>query len=1147
MRPILAADVRERVARQRWLTGMTIGLIASVVLSTLVGYVVAQQNAVTTARRFDALAKDLTAQLQEKLDSYRYGLLATRGAIIAGGGEAISFEAFNRYAATRHFASEFPGVRGFGFIRPVEERNVAAFVAHLRANGRPTYKVVQFAPHDGLRYLVTYFEPHNRNATAIGLDLASETNRKTAADAAAVSGEATMTAPIELLPVSGMDSGVLILMPIYRSGDPIATEEERQRALIGWTFTAVDIYSILGDLHSGSGEFGFSLADNGSPPFHSVGLPRNPRLALPTHENSFAIYGRTWHVKFWALPPFVSYLSLPSPWLGFGATLVLGLMLTALVNQQVAYQARRTEQNIERSRLAAIFAGSNDVIIAKSTDGTVIDWNKAAERLFGYTAEEAIGRKAIDLIVPDHLREEERRILTDTRDGRLVTYFRTKRKKRDGRLVDVAVSVSPIRGKDGSLIGIATAARDITDLVAAENKIRSLNASLERQVAERTAQLKKTMTLQTAILERAAYAVVATDPDGKISLFNPAAERMLGYKSSDLIGRETPALFHDPEEIELHAAKLRAEGIEPEPGLGVVRARLNTQDPYTSVWTYVARDGTRIPIRLTLSRLLSEDGANLGILAIAVDLTEQLKYEDELKAARASAEQASAAKADFLANMSHEIRTPLNGIIGYADLVLEDQTLAPPTRRQVERIFEASDSLRVIIDDILDFSKIEAVGVTLESKPLYVHELIDNCVSIIRPKAEEKGLGLRGNAPDVPAVLMGDGARLRQVLLNLLNNAVKFTAAGSVELNVSCFVTSGDRARLRIAVTDTGIGISAQDQKGLFRRFGQADETISRKYGGTGLGLVISQRIVQAMGGEMSIDSEPGRGSTFQFEIELPIAAEIDIERSEAPVETGRSLKILVVDDVEMNRDLCRSMLSRAGHEVDLADSGAMAIAMTAAGRCYDLILMDVQMGEIDGMEATRRIRALQSGCNDVPIIALTANVLPEQVERYRAAGMDGHIGKPINRAELLATVATWGDTAAHRRRVDTQPPPSVEPVAVVRDPAVLEELRTFVSDEDIAGFVDQLRGAIDSLPPQWPPGPDGAAPGENPQKELARVAHKTVAIAGQLGFVRLAEACRRLEKACLQDADVPQAFVALQDAIKEATPEIDIEVPRVA
>uniref|UniRef100_E6VIU0 histidine kinase n=1 Tax=Rhodopseudomonas palustris (strain DX-1) TaxID=652103 RepID=E6VIU0_RHOPX len=1132
---------RERAAQRRWLVGMVVGTVASALLSALVAYGVAEQNVRTVARKFDALAADLTDQLEDNLGSYRFGLLAARGVVVASGGESISFDTFHRYAETRDFLREFPGARGFGFVRPVEPQDVAAFVAQRRAGGQPTYKVSQLAPHDGTRYLVTYLEPSHINAVAYGIDLASESSRKTAADAAAATGEATMTAPIELLPISGMDSGVLILLPVYRSGDPIATEEQRRRALIGWAFTAIDIYQILADLHSATGAFGFTLTDDGGAPFHTVGRPQDVGMSLPAREISFAIYGRTWHIQIWALPPFVNSLSLPSPWLGFTVTLALGFLLTSLVNLQISYKARRAEHDIARSRLAAIFESSNDAIIAKSVDGTVVDWNKAAERLFGYSAEEAIGRPTTELIVPESLWDEENRIFADIRDGQKVSHFRTKRNKRNGDPVDVAVSVSPIRCEDGSLIGIATAARDITDLVAAEHKIRNLNAWLERQVAERTAQLEKTLTLQSAILERAAYAVIATDVTGTITLFNPAAERMLGYAAEDLIGRATAMLFHDPDELAARADALRQEGVDVGSNLGVLRARLARSDPDTAVWTYINAEGGRIPVRLTLSRLRTKDGTDLGVLGIAVDLTEQLKYENELKAARASAEKAGAAKANFLANMSHEIRTPLNGIIGYADLVLEDQTLALDTRRQVIRIFEASDSLRVIIDDILDFSKIEALGVTLESKPLYVEQLIDNCMSIIQRKAEKKGLELRVDAQEIPAVLMGDGARLRQVLLNLLNNAVKFTDAGSVELNVACLSRVGDRARLRITVTDTGIGISAQDQKGLFKRFSQADETISRKYGGTGLGLAISQRIVQAMGGEIGIDSAPGRGSTFYFEIELPIAAELDIERSETLVEAGRSLKILVVDDVEMNRDLCKTMLTRAGHEVDLADGGSAAIAMVGSRR-YDVIFMDIQMGEMDGLEATRRLRALGGEGGGGAIIALTANVLPEQVARYKAAGMDGHLGKPINRAELLACVARWADVG-----VPHVPSEPLAPVGLgseieppVRDHEALEDLRLFASDDDIAGFFAQLRDATARIRAQWPHHIDASQLDQESRTALGAVAHKTVSLAGQLGFMQLAAACRRMERACQPNKDIPGAFVALHDALDNAAPVLD-------
>nr|WP_303625910.1 PAS domain S-box protein [Rhodopseudomonas palustris] len=837
--------------------------------------------------------------------------------------------------------------------------------------------------------------------------------------------------------------------------------------------------------------------------------------------------------------------ALDIPWWILGSSLAVGLLIAGLIELHVTRLERRDARMRHYAHLAAIVESSSYAIVGKGMDGAVLSWNKAAERLFGYTAEQAIGRNASDLIVPEDLREEEQQILAGIRGGTSFAYLWTKRKKASGDLVDVALSISPVRADDGTLIGLAASARDITDLVQAEREIHNLNASLERQVAERTAQLEKTLTLQTAILERAAYAVIATDVSGTITLFNPAAERMLGYRAEELIGRATAMLFHDPDELAERAEAMRKEGVYVASNLGVLRARLARSDPDTAVWTYIDRYGNRIPTRLTLSLLRTKDGTNLGVLGIAVDLTEQLKYENELKAARASAEQASAAKADFLANMSHEIRTPLNGIIGYADLVLEDQTLAPDTRRQVSRIFEASDSLRVIIDDILDFSKIEACGIKLESKPLYLEELIANCASIIEPKADEKGLQLIATARATPSVLIGDAARLRQVLLNLMNNAVKFTATGSVELIVSCLSRAGNIARLRIAVTDTGIGISEEEQKGLFRRFSQADETISRKYGGTGLGLAISQRIVHAMQGELKIESKPGVGSTFYFDIDLPVADQIDIDRHDAPVACSRSARILVVDDVEMNRDLCQTMLGRAGHEVDLADSGSRAIAMTGS-RSYDLIFMDVQMGEMDGLEATRRIRALGDGRSVVPIIALTANVLPEQVARYKAAGMDDHLGKPINRAELLGCVARWIDGTITDVPSAPLAPTGVEVALPVCDQDALDDLRLFADEQVIAGFAAQLSETLACIRAQWPRDIDTSrvdheAADQTAQEALGAIAHKAISLAGQLGFSQLAEACRRMETAsCGRAQDFADAHTALHAAIDNALVELE-------
>ncbi|MBI5128810.1 MAG: PAS domain S-box protein [Rhodopseudomonas palustris] len=1118
-----------------------VGIVLSVVLGAIVAAGVERQNAEILRERVDVVAKRFKETLEKRLLIFEYGLRGARGAVIAGGGDNATYDQFRRYIETRDVDREFPGAGGFGFIRPVKPQNMARFVDRVRREGQPEFRITEVEPHGGERYIVEYIESKYNEREAVGLDIASEPNRRAAAVAAVETGRATITAPISLVsmrpPVS---DGFLILLPVFRSGDPIDTPAQRWRALIGWVHTVIDINDVLTRFDTIIGDFGFAITDGvGAGPFYFTEPIPATTSRVPIRDMTIQIYGRSWLIHLWTLPSFVNSMNLPDPLLAFAFALAFSLLLTAVVYLQMIYRSRRREYDIERSRLAAIVEGSNDAIISKALDGTITYWNCAAERLFGYSAAFAVGRKASELIVPTHLLGEEQRLIAEAREGGVVTNFRTQRRTSDGRLVDVAVSFSRIWNDSGAVAGIASAARNITDLVNAENEVRELNACLEMQVAQRTEELQKTGTLQTAIVKRAAYSIIATDTAGTITLFNPAAERMLGYDAKELVGRESCLLFHDPDELRQRAEAICPDGVTNVSDFGVILSILEKSDPSTSTWTYIDKDGNRIPVRLTLSSLRSDSFGDLGVLGIAVDLTEQLKYENELKAARASAEHASAAKADFLANMSHEIRTPLNGIIGYADLALEDQRLTLDTRRQLSRIFEASNSLRVIIDDILDFSKIEACGVKLECKPLYINELIDNCASIIEPKADEKGLELIAAAHDTPPVLIGDAVRLRQVILNLMNNAVKFTAAGKVELTVSSLSHSDTTARLRIAVTDTGIGISQDEQKLLFKRFSQADETISRKYGGTGLGLAISQRIVQAMGSELKIDSLPGIGSTFYFDLDLPIAGQIDIEQHDGPVHSSRCARVLVVDDVEMNRELCKTMLTRDGHEVDLAENGGTAITM-AGGRSYDMIFMDIQMGEMDGMEAARRIRGLGGALQNVPIIALTANVLPEQVARYKAAGMDDHLGKPINRVELLACVARWTGVDRESTEAHATPATAAASDTPVCDPAALEELRMFASEADIAGFTDQLCSAVTNIRTQWPCGVEAPVPGEDPCEQLRLIAHKTISLAGQLGFTRLAEACRRMESACLGHADVPKAFDALQSAIESTVPELE-------
>ncbi len=630
-----------------------------------------------------------------------------------------------------------------------------------------------------------------------------------------------------------------------------------------------------------------------------------------------------------------------------------------------------------------------------------------------------------------------------------------------------------LRGADGEFLGVVQASLNVDHLVQTYGDLRFTDGGVVSLFTNRTGAL---------VLYGAETRSHLGQSVADIKTFSDAEQRRTAP-----ITRRTTAL-----DGEVRILSYRTVGDFPL----IAAVGFTVDGVLASWWRELA---FTIGISVLLAAVLSGGSIVLGRL---------LARRERDVAVRRTAEIATQAKSEFLATVSHEIRTPLNGIIGYTEL-LADTALAAPQRHHLAVIDTSARTLLALLNDVLDFSRIEAGRLTLVDAPFDIAQTIDGAVSAIRSIATRKGLSLDVEMPSSLPIALGDSGRVRQILLNLLGNAIKFTSHGGVRLTVDRLTGQVGRLQLRIAVSDSGPGMDSETQARLFERFSQADSTIGRRFGGTGLGLAITKPLVEMMGGKIGIVSTPGAGSTFWFTLDLAIAssdaaAAVSTPHSD-PTVPAEPRRVLVVDDMEVNRTLAHAILEKAGHHVENAADGAQALDKIRSSR-FDVVLMDVNMPEMDGFEATARIRSLSHGHARIRIIALTASATATDIMRCRQVGMDGHVAKPIDRHLLLQAIETgsrWLNPAMLQFEREVAGTTNAETL----DRRHLEELERYLGHASIAGMAAMAIKQLGDAQPRLV----ALAAAQN-WSALSREGHTIVSVAGNLGAHALSAAFRRIE-----------------------------------
>ena len=1039
---------------------------------------------------------------------------------------------WRQYISSLHLDENYPGILGVGFARSLNPAEKEAHIRAIRAEGFPAYTIRP----EGVRpdyTSIIYLEPFTwRNQRAFGYDMLTEPVRRAAMSLARDAGITTIAAPITLVQETGRDRqiGMLMYFPVYRKGATTDTVDHRRSALFGYVYSPIRMEDFInGTLGKLPPDIAFEINAGVTPTadnllFRAVQAGKS---TLPArYEPAFAAtrtvqaYGVPLHFSFSTLPPFDKELNLAKSRGVLAAGILFSLLISylTLVMQRTHNHAILLARGMTRKlydndlSIRAILDSLTDHVVVINREGVITAVN-AAWQNFGLrngiqapAQDTWLGVKYLDACRPQpgSLAQE---LAHAAHDGitavltRAVPGFVLEYPCHDSDQAPhwYLMTVCPLQTSGG---GAVITHKEISGRKQAEKLLRESQELFKNMFHNHSAMM-----------------LLIEPESGDIIDANLSAVNFYGYPYETIRAmtiHEINAL--SPDQIALE----RLEALQGQRNYfifphRIVSGEIRTVEVHSTSITLENSTTLFSIIHDITERTLTEAKQKIAeqeLQKINVLLTE----------ANNKADAANRAKSAFLANMSHEIRTPMNAIIGLGRLALLTD-LTAKQRDYLEKIDSSSGALLHLIDDLLDLSKVEAGKLTLEAIQFSLATCLTTVQSIIEVKAVERGLGFHSSvAPEVPTQLIGDPFRLEQILINLLGNAVKFTDHGEVTLEVTAVPAGADEpVSVTCTVRDTGIGMTAAQMMNLYQPFTQADHSTTRRYGGTGLGLSISRRLVELMGGEIRVESEPGRGSVFTFTIPLgrgtrQVASAKPADPALVPAGL-RGRRVLVVEDNTINQQVACELLQRVGMVVTVVGDGREAAsAVTDTANRFDIVLMDLQMPVMDGYESTRLIRE-QWPPDRLPIIAMTAYASREELDRCLKSGMNAHLSKPVQPERLYACLMQWLQPAAEPAAAPDVP--RDRPAQQVDLPGSLPGLDPVLGLALLAGNTDLYHRLIIDF------GRDNQGLGQQIRNSLAEpdlkhsrlLAHTLRGVAGTLAATALQAAARDLETACVQGA----------------------------